>query len=595
MKTTVHMLRVLVLLALLLSYGRAQAQVNTGGGSLSLPTTLNATVISPNCSGTGCLQISASAFAQVVTDATTTSGSSTITCPNSDCNFASTDVGKTVWATTPGTGVGVGFMTFTQYACPISTIATVNSAQSITLAATNDCIANQTANAILIWGTKEGAALHTLDGSGATCATIYAPSNTSLLIDQAEFITLPSCATGGLSSGTGVPNRSLIAPPGTNFTLIPTPDFNYATCTGGSGSNVCIGSGLAQMQNVLVWGTGLQAGSSPNNTNCSNFANKIGVQMSANAGYMFAMDVAGWCPGATGAIGVSLNSTDEQWNEGGAQESGIIACDTTGKSIQTFNLDCLNTDVTGGIGLQVESGAQQTDTATSPYVGANVIGTLISRGTTFVAMSGLGAVAVQSGGLFMPDRDFVGSTFPNGTTSLVMFSGSTTQAINTQFGANAAATAITGSGTFNDIGGNKVTQGLVNVQTGVNFRGAQVLNGSCTGTVTSAATVGLYNAGQNAATTCTSTTVNLGRIMGSAGTLEGLVCNAGTGGNQTADACKVLKNGVATTLTCSLNGVTFCTDNSHTTAYAYGDNISIEVVAGTSTTLANVTASVLTW
>ena len=43
MKTTVHMLRVLVLLALLLSYGRAQAQVNTGGsGSVSLPTTLSA-------------------------------------------------------------------------------------------------------------------------------------------------------------------------------------------------------------------------------------------------------------------------------------------------------------------------------------------------------------------------------------------------------------------------------------------------------------------------------------------------------------------------------------------------------------------------
>jgi hypothetical protein len=55
----------------------------------------------------------------------------------------------------------------------------------------------------------------------------------------------------------------------------------------------------------------------------------------------------------------------------------------------------------------------------------------------------------------------------------------------------------------------------------------------------------------------------------------------------------VLKNGGATTMTCTLGTGTSCTDVTHTQAYAIGDLISIQFTTQAAETLANVRASVV--
>ena len=78
-----------------------------------------------------------------INDATTTLNSSTITCPNSDCAFTAAAVGEYAWVFTSVT------------VCPISTILTVNNANSVTLAAANDCTSAVTGTGTLWWGHKD--------------------------------------------------------------------------------------------------------------------------------------------------------------------------------------------------------------------------------------------------------------------------------------------------------------------------------------------------------------------------------------------------------------------------------------------------------
>jgi hypothetical protein len=156
-------------------------------------------------------------------------------------------------------------------------------------------------------------------------------------------------------------------------------------------------------------------------------------------------------------------------------------------------------------------------------------------------------------------------------------------------------TGVSNSGTLFVKSGNTFNNGITNTGVITGIDGQGVYQGSCTGVVTSAATVGLYNLGQTAATTCTSTTVGSGRVMSQAGKIYALYCTA-TAGNQATDACKVVLNGVAQTMTCSLNAVASCTDGAvaHVITYAQGDIVGVEVIAGTATTLANVKGLIVT-
>lgn len=174
-------------------------------------------------------------------------------------------------------------------------------------------------------------------------------------------------------------------------------------------------------------------------------------------------------------------------------------------------------------------------------------------------------------------------------TSNAITNGGTFTLRNTTIASTGGA-AISNSGTVLFKEGNVIsTGGLTNTGTIQVIPSMAGYVGSCTGVVTSATTVGLYGLAQQTVTSCTSTTVANGQVMAKPGSVYALYCTA-TAGNQASDACTVVKNGVAQTMTCSLNAVTSCTDGTvaHQIAYVAGDILGIEVIGGTATTLANV-------
>ena len=68
------------------------------------------------------------------------------------------------------------------------------------------------------------------------------------------------------------------------------------------------------------------------------------------------------------------------------------------------------------------------------------------------------------------------------------------------------------------------------------------------------------------------------------------------GVNASSGVVTVLKNGSATTLTCTIGTLTSCADNTHgPVAYAVGDVISIQFTTQASEVLAGVKASILAW
>lgn len=126
------------------------------------------------------------------------------------------------------------------------------------------------------------------------------------------------------------------------------------------------------------------------------------------------------------------------------------------------------------------------------------------------------------------------------------------------------------------------------------FRGADILAGGCTGTATASSTLGLQGLGTFAIGTCTSTVVSAGRVMDRSVLLKTFSVTAGTGGvNSSAGVFTVLKNGSATSITCTTGTGTSCSDTTHTVSAVAGDIIGVQFTTQASETLANVKATLL--
>ncbi len=152
------------------------------------------------------------------------------------------------------------------------------------------------------------------------------------------------------------------------------------------------------------------------------------------------------------------------------------------------------------------------------------------------------------------------------------------------------------NGKYDVYGWNSVISAFAKVSSygNMSFSPALTLQGTCTGTATASSTLGLYSLGELAATTCTSTVVNIGQVMNRAGSLVNLQSIAGTGGvNASSGVFTVLKNGSATTLTCTMGTATSCSDITHSAAFVAGDVISIQFTTQAAETLAGVKASVV--
>lgn len=581
--------------------------ITQGGGGSGSTSAIdnNAWYLSQNCNGQArCTQIKGDL--KYITDGTSNS-TTTFTCPNSDCNFAQSDVGKTFWATTQGTGLA-GFLIYTTYVCPITTIASVQGASQITLNLA--CTANGTANVAAYWGTKDGAALASLDAA-VGCSVVHVPGNLLILDDQPFFNNAPACASiSGVTGILGAPGPSLVGDGygASQGTIVISPDFNWANCVTISGASnpVCIGGSSRTLANLQIWGTGLTSAS--NATGCSGAANKVMVANNpTTGGVSYGVDIAGICPGASGMRGYEWNADDQIFEEGGVQEVGTVACAAHGAhNVHSRGNDCHNINVSGGNGVVVDANSLLSDFNSIPMsavlVQAN--GTYHARSVHLVAGNANSNAITVNAGKWVDFSSFVGvDTAWSGTPTNAATVSGTAQLSGTTF--KATSEALINNGTVNSLGGNFTAGG--GFQGTGTWTGSGILIGTCRGTATSSATLGLYGLGQFSTPACTSTTVNQGvevPVVPLSGSVLMLNVQAGTG-CKSGNTCvfTVMKNNsanpstpVATALTCSLVGpAASCQDTTHFDVPAAGDTYSIQFTTGATETLANVRATVVAW
>lgn len=521
---------------------------------------------SANCgSQTNCVKINNKLVA--LHDCTTNS-TTTVTCP--DGNFTSTDQGDYSWVTTANQGVAGG--NSTSYLCPDTTIQTVNSPTSITLA--SPCTGTASGTASLYHGLDDGptikAALDTLG-----CHDVYLQGN--ILTSQPFGITAQAC---GLPSIFG---KAYIFPEPANFT--------WTGCTGidfGTNHRVCFGTEFQFIKAINIQGTGL---TSSQVANCANANGKVVMAASNVSGEMPWVDVTGVCPGQAGLFGPELNSLDDTWSYGGGQDVGTYACFASSSAVQMIANDCDNRDVVNGYGLYMGTGAQLQDIGSYGLFGVYLAGTnvLQTHGTHIECGNGVIAVNLNlnGGSSWLSDKDFVGLTNAGSCTQGVANqAGNTVTANDTQF--KNGTNAITNGGTFVDKRNNTIVGGTVVTSSGGLWKGGQTVAGVCTGVVTSATKVVLSPNGG----TCTTAIASTGTMMQGPGTLQGVSCTSSAAG-VASDVCAVFKNGTQV-ISCSMSGVTFCNATT-AVAYVYGDVIGLAAGGGTSTTLANVKGETLAW
>jgi hypothetical protein len=232
--------------------------------------------------------------------------------------------------------------------------------------------------------------------------------------------------------------------------------------------------------------------------------------------------------------------------------SAPLTVDTGSASAETVTPTTVS-----GCGFQAPPGGLPTCSITATFANTHGPGAVVSSGS-FGLQEALNDLSKTTGGVVVVDSSFGGTS-----------------------------TTISAATTFSNAG-------ILDLRSGVANVGSQLLEGACTGTAVASSTLGLEGLGTFAVGTCTSTTVTVGIPMTRAGTLRNLSVSAGTGGvNTSSGGFTVLKNGAATTITCTCGTGTSCSDTTHTTTFVQGDIISVQFTTQAAETLANVKVSVL--
>lgn len=297
--------------------GGTVAITSSGGGAVA--PNQNVVYASPNCgSQPNCSFVNADAH--FVADASTTSTGTTITCPNSDCDFTGTDVigrpiakvGQIVFATSVGGGYP---NTMGTVICPQSTILSINNANSITVSSGGACTANTTATAWLFWGDDDSTNLATF-WTLVGCSRGVLPAG-YMFVQQGEFMSAPSANCSALSNS--VYQSPTLQGQGLTATwIIPTPNFSASTCVGtggvGNGSNACFGSlSPTDWRDFSIWG----GGNPRTNSGTSHAVFSMGAATRA-----YNVDVEFWATAETGWTCVIMNGNQDIFQLGGGFACG---------------------------------------------------------------------------------------------------------------------------------------------------------------------------------------------------------------------------------------------------------------------------------
>lgn len=252
---------------------------------------------------------------QQVWDATITNTSQTVTCPNSDCNFTQKDVGKIVFGTNVASG-GYTSQITSVVILPQGTITSINNANSIqvSVAATASSGAGL---GVLIWGDDDTTALGAAwTATVASCSTLRLPGINQqgtgpamMLIQSASFnIAMAGSGTGSnatCSLGTGGNRRGvgLVGADVNSTYIIPTPNFNFSTCTFGASAHACMFTTFdgVNLSNFTFWGAGVSNPGSVSSDYVTEI-NSAAIAFTATAGNSSINNVTfmGWGTNASG-------------------------------------------------------------------------------------------------------------------------------------------------------------------------------------------------------------------------------------------------------------------------------------------------------
>jgi len=589
---TVTTLATLFLLAASSCFGQQQPFPGGGGGGAPNGATIYSWLSPYNVKGT----------AKWVCDATFVNNSTTVTTPSTDRPFLSTDSFAVVWGSNASCNGANGQNFTTIVGSGVS--ATFVSTHQITLstAATANCTPSGSDGCVLVWGPDDTTGVQNAwtDAANA-CGSLALPAG-GIIIQSPITNSTTACphSTGifnfyGLSVyGQGPWTTMLLFSPaysGSN------PSFYITFDAGISNSNKSLHDFMLASFTSATAGMAGQSGMyvtfnsevynlvfddffpSNSQTFCALHASSIGDGVTnVHDIVMYPSGYYGICGGGTTT---NIYSNNIQGN------TYAISIPTPGSDRTQFHHNWIK---------------HHTVSVDSLGSGAN-----FRSDTDQFNNSNTGSCTVQSGGgsgtMYLRDTYAKNDANPgcamlcqstdtcsiDGSISTIIGTGAT--GINNQGTLTLRNATITGSVSLTNSGttiikeGNTFANGITNTGTLQVTEGEGGHNGACTGTVATG------NNGLNLTSAACAVNVTGGSIMGRAGTVYAVYCTAGTGGNQAADACTLFKNGVATALTCSMNGITTCTDgaSAHQVSYVASDRLQVVAVGGAGTTLANVT------
>lgn len=592
-----------------------------------------------------------------VYDAQYTSGSGTITCPNLDCNFTATDVGKIVmgfespYSQNQGSSLSTLYQTLiTCGAASCPTIGTVNNPNSITLAggatAANSCVPSA-ANlnvCTLAWGTQDDTAAINIAAQAAfntpgKCLPLVFPAGAAFFSSPIVNNTLAqmSSACGGQQGTTGGLDLTQSGPvvwgqgPQASI-LIPLPYFNYSACTAGVSGQGCtfaVPNLAAHDFGVNGLGNGISASHTVSLVELDGSVGGAGCTGSTG----WDLDLSNWGVQFTGSIGFDIgrNACGDPvyWNNV-TELFGARNCQITiQQQLGFFYNACFGATDTP-LNVLVGNGAQFSSYGgyyLTPYnVTSHNIVTLTFSGSGSTAtfnndfLNNLGFQTGAFNGLSIGTGSTGGTVylrnvllqFGSGntvTSNCIAAAFASSAAVNIHIFGSTLSCAGANNRTFNtvspnnvvDDGGNVITDGSVasSIAGGYASAPGNSIKGVCTGTATSSSTLALRITGVATTATaitsaCTSTTLDGGlAVNGTGRTLQHLNVTASTGGvSASSGVVTVLRNGAATTITCTIGTGTSCNDFVHDVSVNDGDLISFQFTTQAAETLAGVKATV---
>lgn len=437
-------------------------------------------------------------------NAVTSNGSKTITCAT--CNFVGSgtfsDVGKTVFVTN-WAGTGFQSMTSAVVVMPEDTIATVNSATSITTTTqtATATVCNAGSACFIAWGHIDDTGMSAADAANvAACSTLILPGLNRqgtgpavMMLHAAHFNNNGNCTigTGAIRSGFGYKGKDI-----SSTVLMATPNFNAASLpffSNADGPNI---------QDLTITGGGVS------NPGVAFAAKTIMVMSPANNSASHHVSCVGWGANATNGIkyGIQLggNSLEGFYiEEDGCGQTGIHKVNSTAAANQidvhsliaydnsygNVYVDGSNTfgganqpfNVFGGLYGNSNTGCvfSITGGATASLFGGNYGGGT-GQGESNDICVGFAALpsgnVTTSGNTLFMDQSFLAMSgsagshfvFVNGATDSFHMSGTTIAGT----AATAILTAATAGGLIYDDGGNVITA------TGTLFTGSGNMIGS---------------------------------------------------------------------------------------------------------------------